>query len=146
MAIRLEALVTDVKLILEEDALQKIPPWLLGWQSPWKGRGKGGELISKGEVELYQLGVRIRDRFPTLFGEEYHPDTYHIRATQVIYLFTLYHLPDSHDAPFPVLILQKLVLRAVISLLIIHKLQSLVMVFYPLKTPNIKWLFYLYLN
>ncbi|XP_042456030.1 multiple inositol polyphosphate phosphatase 1-like [Zingiber officinale] len=83
LAIRLEALVTDAKQILEEDALQKIPTWLWGWQSPWKGRGKGGELISKGEVELYQLGVRIRDRFPTLFGEEYHPDTYHIRATQV---------------------------------------------------------------
>ncbi|XP_042461276.1 multiple inositol polyphosphate phosphatase 1-like [Zingiber officinale] len=83
LAIRLEALVTDAKQILEEDVLQKIPTWLWGWQSPWKGRGKGGELISKGEVELYQLGVRIRDRFPTLFGEEYHPDTYHIRATQV---------------------------------------------------------------
>lgn len=143
MAIRLEALVTDAKQILEEDALQKIPPWLLGWQSPWKGRGKGGELISKGEVELYQLGVRIRDRFPTLFGEEYHPDTYHIRATQVIYLFTLYHLPDSHDAPFPVLILQNLVLRVVMSLLIIHKLRSLVMVFYPLENIKHKVTFFI---
>ncbi|XP_074556171.1 uncharacterized protein LOC141811985 isoform X2 [Curcuma longa] len=83
LAVRLEALVTDAKKILEEDALQKIPLWLWGWKSPWEGRGKGGELISKGEVELYQLGVRIRDRFPTLFGEEYHPDTYPIRATQV---------------------------------------------------------------
>ncbi|KAK7818814.1 multiple inositol polyphosphate phosphatase 1 [Quercus suber] len=53
------------------------------WKSPWKGKLKGGELISKGEEELYALGIRIREKFPDLFNEEYHPDVYTIRATQV---------------------------------------------------------------
>ncbi|GLT89225.1 hypothetical protein SLE2022_072180 [Rubroshorea leprosula] len=43
----------------------------------------GGELISKGEDELYDLGIRIRERFPDLFNEEYHPDVYTIKATHV---------------------------------------------------------------
>lgn len=80
---RLKALLEDARQEAEEDALQKIPAWLWGWQSPWRGRGKGGELVSKGEVELYQLGIRVRERFPNLFDEEYHPDTYRILATQV---------------------------------------------------------------
>jgi multiple inositol-polyphosphate phosphatase/2,3-bisphosphoglycerate 3-phosphatase len=44
---------------------------------------KGGELIRKGEEELYNLGIRIRERFPELFEEEYHPDVYPIKASQV---------------------------------------------------------------
>lgn len=44
---------------------------------------KGGELISKGEDELYNLGIRIRERFGDLFSEEYHPDVFTIKATQV---------------------------------------------------------------
>ena len=44
---------------------------------------KGGELIRQGEEELYQLGIRVRERFPTLFEEDYHPDVYTIRARQV---------------------------------------------------------------
>ncbi|KAF5930069.1 hypothetical protein HYC85_030942 [Camellia sinensis] len=44
---------------------------------------KGGELISEGEDELYNLGVRTRDKFPQLFNEDYHPDVYAIKATQI---------------------------------------------------------------
>jgi multiple inositol-polyphosphate phosphatase/2,3-bisphosphoglycerate 3-phosphatase len=40
-------------------------------------------LIRKGEEELYNLGIRIRERFSELFDEEYHPDVYPIKATQV---------------------------------------------------------------
>ncbi|WOK91479.1 hypothetical protein Cni_G00170 [Canna indica] len=83
LTFRLEALLNGAKQKEKEDALQKIPAWLWGWQSPWRGRQKGGELISKGEVELYQLGIRVRERFPRLFDDEYHPDIYRIMATQV---------------------------------------------------------------
>ncbi|KAK9106877.1 hypothetical protein Syun_022888 [Stephania yunnanensis] len=85
LASHLDVLLTDAKRKVEEGhaSLDKIPSWLWGWQSPWKGKKKGGELVSIGEDELYHLGVRIRERFPDLFDEEYHPDTYTIRATQV---------------------------------------------------------------
>jgi len=61
----------------------KIPGWLGQWKSPWEGKVKGGELIRQGEDELYQLGIRVRERFPSLFEEDYHPDVYTIRATQI---------------------------------------------------------------
>ncbi|KAI4302436.1 hypothetical protein MLD38_038181 [Melastoma candidum] len=61
----------------------KVPGWLKGWSSPWKKKVKGGELIVKGEEELYDLGLRVRERFPELFSEEYHPDVYTVKATQV---------------------------------------------------------------
>lgn len=61
----------------------KVPQWLYGWQSPWKGRVTGGELVQKGEEELYQLGIRVRERFPDLFSEDYNSEIYQIRATQV---------------------------------------------------------------
>ncbi|XP_043689095.1 multiple inositol polyphosphate phosphatase 1-like isoform X3 [Telopea speciosissima] len=85
LANHLEVLLRDVKAEAEKGniSLQKIPAWLWGWQSPWKGRQKGGELTSKGEDELYNLAVRIRERFPNLFDEEYHQDTFVIKATQV---------------------------------------------------------------
>ncbi|CAA6669294.1 unnamed protein product [Spirodela intermedia] len=85
LAIRLDSLLKDTKRITGENGLglQKIPSWLWDWQSPWKGREKGGELIQRGENELYNLGIRIRERYPDLFDEEYHPDTFNIRATQV---------------------------------------------------------------
>lgn len=67
-------------------SLQKIPAWLSGWQSPWKGRKKGGELVIKGEEELHDIGIRTREMFPELFSDEYHPDIYPIRATQVTYI------------------------------------------------------------
>uniref|UniRef100_A0A6N2KEM7 Multiple inositol polyphosphate phosphatase 1 n=1 Tax=Salix viminalis TaxID=40686 RepID=A0A6N2KEM7_SALVM len=63
-------------------SLEKVPSWLRGWKSPWRGKLKGGELISKGEEELYNLGIRIRLRFSELFDEKYHPDVYPIKATQ----------------------------------------------------------------
>ncbi|XP_047161049.1 multiple inositol polyphosphate phosphatase 1 isoform X1 [Vigna umbellata] len=63
--------------------LERVPSWLNGWKSPWQGRLRGGELISKGEEELYDLGIRIRAKFPNLFDEEYHPDVYPIKASQI---------------------------------------------------------------
>ena len=78
---RLEELLRDAEE--RKLSLQKVPSWIQGWRSPWKGKLKGGELISKGEEELYDLGIRIREKFPDLFNEEYHPDVYTIRATQV---------------------------------------------------------------
>lgn len=57
--------------------------WLWGWKSPWTGKHKGGELIREGENELYELGIRTREQFPDLFNEDYHPDIYPIKATQV---------------------------------------------------------------
>lgn len=81
MEARLKVLTRDA----EEQmlSLQEVPSWLRGWKSPWKGKMKGGELISKGEIELYDLGIRVREKFPDVFNEEYHPDVYGIRATQV---------------------------------------------------------------
>ncbi|KAJ9175935.1 hypothetical protein P3X46_014434 [Hevea brasiliensis] len=81
LASHLEELIRDAKE--KKLSLQKVPTWLQGWKSPWRGKLKGGELISKGEDELYDLGIRIRKRFPDLFKEEYHPDVYPIKATQV---------------------------------------------------------------
>ncbi|XP_026412855.1 multiple inositol polyphosphate phosphatase 1-like isoform X2 [Papaver somniferum] len=85
LASHLEDLVNDAKDAAEKGklALERVPAWIQGWQSPWKGRKKGGELISKGEDELYNLGIRIRERFGDLFSEEYHPDVFTIKATQV---------------------------------------------------------------
>ncbi|KAL3019317.1 hypothetical protein AAZX31_05G076600 [Glycine max] len=78
---RLEVLVRDAK---ERNLpLERVPSWLNEWKSPWQGRRKGGELVIKGEEELYDIGIRIRERFPNLFDEEYHPDIYPIKATQV---------------------------------------------------------------
>ncbi|XP_057476484.1 LOW QUALITY PROTEIN: uncharacterized protein LOC130764326 [Actinidia eriantha] len=81
LATRFEVLLQDAK---EKNlALEKVPAWFWEWKSPWKGKVKGGELIREGEDELYQLGIRIRDKFPQLFNEEYHPDVYPIKATQI---------------------------------------------------------------
>uniref|UniRef100_M1CL14 Multiple inositol polyphosphate phosphatase 1 n=1 Tax=Solanum tuberosum TaxID=4113 RepID=M1CL14_SOLTU len=80
-AARLEVLVRDVKE--QKQSLDKIPAWLMGWNSPWKGKRTGGELISEGEDELYHLGIRVREQFPSLFSEEYHPAIYSIKTTQV---------------------------------------------------------------
>lgn len=81
LAAHLELLISDAAK--QNMLLDRVPSWLRGWESPWKGRLKGGELISKGEEELYDLGIRTREKFPTLFDEEYHPDTYPLKATQV---------------------------------------------------------------
>ncbi|PIN14583.1 Multiple inositol polyphosphate phosphatase [Handroanthus impetiginosus] len=82
----LEALATRLKVLLENVKEQKstvVPAWLRGWKSPWTGKHKGGELISEGENELYELGIRTREKFPELFSEDYHPDIYPIKATQI---------------------------------------------------------------
>ncbi|KAL1172768.1 hypothetical protein V6Z11_A05G370900, partial [Gossypium hirsutum] len=84
----LEKLASHIKELLKDAkeknlSLQKVPAWLLKWESPWKGKLRGGELDTKGEEELYQLGIRVRERFPDLFNEEYHPDVYPIKTTQV---------------------------------------------------------------
>lgn len=81
LAAHLEVLLRDAE---EQNLdLQQVPSWLRGWKSPWKDKVKGGELISIGEDELYDLGIRTRERFPDLFKENYHPDIYTIKATQV---------------------------------------------------------------
>lgn len=85
---RLEVLVRDAK---ERNLpLERVPSWLNEWKSPWQGRRKGGELVIKGEEELYDIGIRIRERFPNLFDEEYHPDIYPIKATQVSLFFIFF--------------------------------------------------------
>ncbi|XP_034703919.1 multiple inositol polyphosphate phosphatase 1-like isoform X1 [Vitis riparia] len=81
LATHLESLLRDVK---EQNlSLKKVPAWLWGWKSPWKGKVTGGELTDVGEIELYHLAIRIQERFPDLFNEEYHPDVFTIKATQV---------------------------------------------------------------
>lgn len=59
------------------------PAWINGWKSPWSDKQKGGELLPRGEEELYDLGQRLRMRYPEIFSEKYHPDVYPIIATQV---------------------------------------------------------------
>ncbi|KAK6227750.1 hypothetical protein SCA6_000090 [Theobroma cacao] len=84
----LEKLAAHVQELLKDAkeknlSLQKVPAWLQKWESPWKGKLTGGELDIKGEEEMYQLGIRVRERFPDIFNEEYHPDVYPIKTTQV---------------------------------------------------------------
>ncbi|KAL5729326.1 hypothetical protein ACHQM5_002297 [Ranunculus cassubicifolius] len=79
----LEEVLSSLKSQKGGDALKKIPEWLKSWQSPWKGKKKGGELVKEGEDELYGLGVRVRERFEELFKDEYHPDIITIKSTQV---------------------------------------------------------------
>lgn len=85
LAARIQVLLSEAKRIPEQHDLisQNIPAWLWGWESPWKGKIKGGQLISLGEDELYRLGIRVRERFPDIFSEEYHPDVFTVRTTQV---------------------------------------------------------------
>ncbi|XP_011655004.2 multiple inositol polyphosphate phosphatase 1 isoform X1 [Cucumis sativus] len=64
-------------------SLHKVPSWLKGWKSPWREKVNGGELIPEGEQELYDLGIRTRKLFPDLFSDDYHPDIYTIKATQI---------------------------------------------------------------
>ncbi|CAI9091770.1 OLC1v1026881C1 [Oldenlandia corymbosa var. corymbosa] len=78
---RMEYLLQELKE--QKESLNKIPAWLWEWKSPWKGKRTGGELIRQGEDDLYHLGIRIREKFPQLFDEDYHPDIYPIKATQV---------------------------------------------------------------
>ncbi|ONI01269.1 hypothetical protein PRUPE_6G130900 [Prunus persica] len=73
----LDNLAAHLEVLLREAeeqnlSLEKLPGWL-----------KGGELIIQGEDELYDIGIRTRARFPNLFNDDYHPDVYAIKATQV---------------------------------------------------------------
>ncbi|KAK1415460.1 hypothetical protein QVD17_31242 [Tagetes erecta] len=84
----LEILSTRLNSLLQNakekgSSLENLPSWLWGWSSPWKGQTKGGELIIQGEDEMYHLGIRIREQFQELFSDDYHPDVYQIRATQI---------------------------------------------------------------
>ncbi|KAG5558036.1 hypothetical protein RHGRI_008069 [Rhododendron griersonianum] len=81
LATRMEVLLQDTKE--QKLSLQKVPAWFWEWKSPWKGKLTGGELVREGEEEQYNLGIRTRDKFPQLFNEDYHPDVYVIKATQI---------------------------------------------------------------
>jgi multiple inositol-polyphosphate phosphatase/2,3-bisphosphoglycerate 3-phosphatase len=85
LSIRLESLLKSAEDTLtgETHGSQQIPSWLRGWQSPWDSKQTNGELTHKGEEELYHLGMRLRERFPQIFDEDYHPGVYLITATQV---------------------------------------------------------------
>ncbi|XAR65971.1 Multiple inositol-polyphosphate phosphatase [Bertholletia excelsa] len=81
LAVRIRVLLHDAKV--QKLALEKLPAWFWGWESPWKGKIKGGDLLVEGENELYNLGIRIREKYPQVFNGEYHPKVYAIKATQV---------------------------------------------------------------
>ncbi|XP_021769229.1 multiple inositol polyphosphate phosphatase 1-like isoform X2 [Chenopodium quinoa] len=81
LATSLQALIANAKE--RKLSLDNVPAWLFEWTSPWKGKVTGGELIVKGEEELYDLGIRIRGKYPNLLNDDYHPDVYTIKATQV---------------------------------------------------------------
>ncbi|KAF6152514.1 hypothetical protein GIB67_030500 [Kingdonia uniflora] len=53
LADRLEVLLSEAKQGEEKGnvSMEKIPAWIWGWKSSWKGKQTGGELISKGEDE-----------------------------------------------------------------------------------------------
>lgn len=88
LASRLEVLLKEAE---EQNlSLEKLPGWLKGWKSPWKGKLTGGELIVQGEDELYDFGIRTRERFPNLFDQDYHPDVYTIKATQVSFVVRIF--------------------------------------------------------
>ncbi|XP_057862970.2 uncharacterized protein LOC131071222 isoform X2 [Cryptomeria japonica] len=83
---KLEKILNSAGHTIEEDAYeskQGLPSWLMGWRSPWESRKTNGELTREGEEELYHLGKRVRERFPKLFNEDYHPAVYSIISTQV---------------------------------------------------------------
>ncbi|BBM96911.1 multiple inositol-polyphosphate phosphatase / 2,3-bisphosphoglycerate 3-phosphatase [Marchantia polymorpha subsp. ruderalis] len=79
---QLDELIAKVSKLDRKDG-SKVPAWLKDFHSPWEGRTYGGELLPEGEQELYELGQRLRERYPTLFQYDYHPDVYPITATQV---------------------------------------------------------------
>ncbi|KAH7372767.1 hypothetical protein KP509_17G020000 [Ceratopteris richardii] len=62
---------------------QHAPMWMKEWKSPWHGRTMGGEVLQKGEEEMFELAQRIRSRYPDIFKDEYHPGIYTMSATQV---------------------------------------------------------------
>ncbi|KAH0715985.1 hypothetical protein KY284_008890 [Solanum tuberosum] len=64
-AARLEVLVRDVKE--QKQSLDKNSCLVNGVELSLEGQNvQGGELISEGEDELYHLGIRVREQFPSL--------------------------------------------------------------------------------
>lgn len=59
------------------------PAWISGWKSPWSDKQIGGELLPKGEEELYDIAQRFKLRYPEILTDKYHPAVYPIIATQV---------------------------------------------------------------
>ncbi|KAI3502615.1 hypothetical protein L1887_30805 [Cichorium endivia] len=63
----MEALSIQLKSLLKNakergSSLENLPSWIQKWSSPWKGKTKGGYLVPKGEDELYNLGLRFKER------------------------------------------------------------------------------------
>ena len=69
----------------QSDTTSMPPAWMNDWKSPWSDKWVGGELLPKGEEELYDLAQRYKMKYPEIFSEQYHPDVYPIIATQVNY-------------------------------------------------------------
>jgi multiple inositol-polyphosphate phosphatase/2,3-bisphosphoglycerate 3-phosphatase len=67
----------------QTEATSLPPVWINDWKSPWSGKQIGGELLPKGEEELYDLAQRYKMQYPDIFSHKYHPDVYPIIATQV---------------------------------------------------------------
>eukprot|EP00246_Nothoceros_aenigmaticus_P015565 TRINITY_DN653_c0_g1_i5.p1 TRINITY_DN653_c0_g1~~TRINITY_DN653_c0_g1_i5.p1 ORF type:complete len:486 (+),score=49.67 TRINITY_DN653_c0_g1_i5:1-1458(+) len=57
--------------------------WLRKWESPWRGKQSGGELVPFGEDEMFGLGTRLRKLFPEIFATNYHPEIFKIFSSQV---------------------------------------------------------------
>ncbi|XP_050387463.1 uncharacterized protein LOC126803765 [Argentina anserina] len=81
LALRLASLVKEAEE--QKQPLEKVPEWLKEWESPWKGKRNDGQLTVQGEEELYELGVGTRERFQSLFDEDYHPNVYPIKSSQI---------------------------------------------------------------
>ncbi|KAL0539992.1 hypothetical protein IC582_024214 [Cucumis melo] len=85
----LNNLENELKKLLGDDvgiidlSLHQVPSWLKKWKSPWSEKVNGGELILEGEEELYDLGIRTKKLFPDLLSDDYHPNVYTIKATQI---------------------------------------------------------------
>eukprot|EP00516_Mucochytrium_quahogii_P013375 CAMPEP_0203792836 /NCGR_PEP_ID=MMETSP0100_2-20121128/5497_1 /ASSEMBLY_ACC=CAM_ASM_000210 /TAXON_ID=96639 /ORGANISM=" , Strain NY0313808BC1" /LENGTH=435 /DNA_ID=CAMNT_0050696481 /DNA_START=939 /DNA_END=2243 /DNA_ORIENTATION=+ len=67
-----------------------------------------GLLAKAGETELFELGKRVRARFPELFTKEYHPMRYDFHSSQVLRVLqsasAFSHgifLDAFHELPFP---------------------------------------------
>ncbi|ONK77193.1 uncharacterized protein A4U43_C02F4050 [Asparagus officinalis] len=54
LAIRLESLLSEAK-----QAGRSIPSWLSGWKSPWKGRKRGGELVTRASASAVAFGIGL---------------------------------------------------------------------------------------
>ncbi|KAI3699059.1 hypothetical protein L2E82_43062 [Cichorium intybus] len=60
LSIQLKSLVKNAKE--RGSSLENLPSWIQKWSSPWKGKTKGGYLVPEGEDDLYNLGLRFKER------------------------------------------------------------------------------------